>query len=158
MTGNKKMTMVNTPNSKAAMDTDPTQIKHAPKRGRQALTCSCLSVLITLFVCVGVLFVFQNILPQSQAGNAADSYLNSVKANNHIQSWAFSKRTMTGWTGDGFSGGDEADFSGEVIYVDGQPGTITMILRNDGFMNFLSANWRVIKVDFGSTPNLIPTP
>jgi hypothetical protein len=140
------------------VDTDPTSIKPAPRRRLRWFTWCCLSVLIIAVLCVGLSVVAILIAPPIQSGRAADSYLNSVKADKHIQSWNFTSRQVSSWNGEaGIEGGNIANFSGDVTYDDGQHGTVTMVLRDDGFLNFLSENWRVETAQFGSKQDLFST-
>ncbi|HLY25741.1 MAG TPA: hypothetical protein VKQ72_05335 [Aggregatilineales bacterium] len=133
------------------------QIPAARKRF-PLLPCGCLFFLIFVLMCVIFPNTLPNLLAQYQASQAADSYMAGIKAEKHIQSWNFTSHSITQWTGDGLSGGNKADFSGVVIYEDGQSGPLSMTLRDDGFMNFLHENWRIDKVDFGSDTSPTATP
>ncbi len=134
----------------------------APRPGAKGrfpwLTCGCLLLVIFVLACVIFPNFVPNLLAQGQAGQAADAYLNSIKADKHIQSWTLTSPTIGQWYGDGLSGGDEANISGEVTYEDGRRDPLTIVLRDEGFMNFLHENWHVARLDLGTGPVFTPTP
>ncbi len=118
-----------------------------------------MALLIAMLLCITLLLIQQFFLPRFQAEQAANNYLYSVKANDHIQSWTFTNRIIMEWDGGGgpIAGGQQAYFAGEVIYDDGHRGAVTVIL-DDGWMDVLSAGWMLDKADFGTNPDPTPTP
>jgi hypothetical protein len=138
------------------MNADQPVPRPAKKRRVPWLACGGLILLIVLLNCV----IFPNFIPdllaQIQSRRAADSYLNTLKADQHIPSWNFSGQTLSQWYGDGMSMGSQVDFSGEVMYEDGSRAPLTLILRNNGILS--SENWRVDRVNFGPVPAVTPAP
>ena len=141
------------------MNADPTQTKIALRRKHRALIFGGLVVLAIMMLCLTMGIIRQLVLPGFAAERAAANYINGVKATEHIQSWHFNNQVIQEWGGGGgpIAGGQQAYFSGEVIYNDGHRGAVTVFLT-DVWMDYLNLAWTVDKVDFGTNPDPIPKP
>ena len=142
------------------MNNDSRQYKPVWRKWFGRLTCGCFlipAILVILILIYGLVAPTADDWDRFQGSQAADNYLNSIKADKHIQSWNFTGRTETFYSGDGAGNmGHQVELSGDVTYQNGQHGTLTMILIYN-YPYSSKQEWWVSKVDYGSSRDVTPT-